>query len=338
MMSDLLPLDDEDFGGAYARATDGSLLFLDASHHALRALVPPDSPRPRIVVTQAGFASLGKGRIRFWASRPGAVTATVGRGGAEVVHARGDAVAVGDGALALQSLPAGRYVLRLRLTTPSGGVAETLEHVDTRRVLQRRVAIAVLKGAFEDSDGDEGGGEANRVHNCRRRSPRVISCLLRYHLSTNEFEDPEPWRWSDVSLPSARLTATLHADGIHTNARLLPGGYDTPEASLRVHARRHQDASDGLITQVRAVLGASVRVAAHLRWRAGGQLHRTIQVRTRDMRAATTWRIAIPLPDNALAAVRAGRHVTGEIIVRATHPARTGPVREEHGFPLVVHR
>src|SRR3954452_10124613 len=122
---DGLLLDGEEFGDALAVASDGTLLFVD-SHRALRALVPPDSARPRIVLTQGGFSALRDGRLRFWASQPGALTATVRRGRADVVAAHGKVAVADDGDLALGHLPPGRYVVRLRLTTPSGGIAKTL--------------------------------------------------------------------------------------------------------------------------------------------------------------------------------------------------------------------
>jgi hypothetical protein len=284
-------------------------------------------------LTQAGFAA----PIRYWASRPGAVSVTV-RGRAGVVARRIVTASGGDGELALESVPPGRYAVRLRLTTASGGVAETVEHVDTRRTLPLRAGRTALKRAYEDSDGDEGGGNESDVAGCRRRSARVIGCVLLYRESINEFGDPEPWRWSTVSLPSAHVTATLRADGVHTAARLLRGGYDAPEACLRAAARRHQGAAGSLRVRVRATCAVPVRIAAHLRWRAHGQLQRAIQIRTRGVGAGTTWQATIPLPRRALAAVRARRHVTGEIVVRAHHPGRSGPVQEEHGFPLVLDR
>jgi hypothetical protein len=341
LFRDELPTGMDEAAGAMAVGDDGSLIFsedtqLDQPSRGLRALVPAASPRPRIALTQESFTTFERGVIHYTASRVGTVSAGAQRHRGTVgLQGRGQLATAGDGELALSAPPSpGRYTLRLRLDTSLGGAA-TVVHLDTRRVLPLREARRPLKEAFEFGDGDEGGSEGMQRGECHRRTPRVIRCLLLHYLDVDQFDGPEVGRWSEANRPAAWVTATLLNDGIHTAERWLPGSEDTPETCLAVAARRHQHLGGGqaLIIRVRSACRCHVRVAAHLHWRVNRHTAHAIQIRARALRPGLRWVVALALPRRARIAMRAGRHVRGDVIVRAKLPTRYGPITEEHGIP-----
>jgi hypothetical protein len=282
--------------GRLALADDGSLVFTDISGH-LRALVPPDSPRPRIALT--GF---GAG-VHYAASAPGTVSVTV--------RGRKDFQASGSGGeVRLPSAPPpGRYVVRLRLTTLTGGTAETVQRVDTRPVLPLRDARSALHTAYEDSHGDEGGGDRTQLGDCARRSAREVRCGLLYQEIIQQFDGPHEGSYDIYGIPAASVTARLLADGIHTRSRLLAHGYDPPKHCLRATAR-------GLTMRIRARCTVRVRVAAHLRWHGG----RATPAVTRRLHRGESWTAVLRVPRGA-----SGR-VTGDIVATTK--------LEEHGAPV----
>ena len=330
---------------ALALAGDGSLVFADPGViwgrkvRGLRALVPPDSGRPGIALTQNGFATVASGGVRYVTSVPGTVTVIARRGQNVIAEGHGEAPSAGEHEIALDSVPpASRYELRLRLTTPVGG-AEALESIDTRPVLPLREARAALGSAYEDSIGDEGGSDGTKLGTCRRDAPRVVRCLLLVFTSTYHFSGPEAGRWSYESWPVDWVTATLLNDGVHTAREPLPR-YEDPRLSscLRTTVDRHQRNARrrGIEVRVRMRCSGRVRVAAHLRWRAGGRRHHASRARTRRMRSRETWRVTLRLPRRATSAMRARRKVNGELVARAELPTPYGGRREEQGFPIFL--
>jgi hypothetical protein len=282
--------------GLLALADDGSLLFTDPSGH-LRALVPPESPRPRIALTSFGAA------VRYTASAPG--TATISVRGRLTVRA-----SASDGEIRLPSAPPpGRYRIELRLTTLTGGTAKTVQQVDTRRILPLRDARSALREAYEDSHGDEGGGDRNKLGGCTRRSAREVRCGVLYQELIHPFDGPHVGSWEIYGIRAARVTATLLSDGIHTRSRLLAHGYDPPKHCLRATAK-------GLTMRIRARCSVHVRVAAHLRWPGG----RATPVVSRRLRRGQSWTATLRVPRNA------SGHVTGDIVATTR--------LEEHGAPF----
>jgi hypothetical protein len=341
LFRDELPAGDEHMS-AFALAGDGSLFIArdayDQPGTGLRALVPPDSPRPRVALTQQAFAIFGLGRVGFGTSVPGSVS-VVARSRAATVTGRGVAVA-GNGELTLDSVPPpGRYTVRVRLTTTSGR-AETRALIDTRPVLPVREGRAEVTSAYAYSDGDEGGHMGTQVGDCHRREQRVIRCLLLFFESSHELWEPELGRWSLLNEPVAWVTATLRNDGVQTSFRRLPGADYETKSCLRVISARHPHVGGtwSIRVRVRARCAGRVRVAAQLRWGVRGQVRRAVFVSTRTMRSSQTWRSSLWLPRRVVTAVRAGRRVRGEVIVRALRPSRYGPIPEEHGIPVFLHR
>ena len=244
LFQDELPLGGGGFqSGGLAVASDGTLLLGDdpgygRRGHGLRAVVPPDSPRPRIALTQDAFTTFADGRIRFTAT-PGTVTVAGQVGATQVFDGRGDAQL---GEVRIDPLPApGRYALRLRLTTPSGG-AETLAYIDTRPLLPTNEARSALTSAYAYSDGDEGGSFGTELGKCHRDGPRTVRCLLLSFVHSYAFDGPELGRRSHFQTPAAWVVATLLNDGVHTARQWLPGGEDGAEPCLRVSVKRHQRA------------------------------------------------------------------------------------------------
>ncbi len=289
--SELLPQGEET--GALAVAGDGSLLFTDASGH-LRALVAPDSPRPHIALTAFGPV------VRYSANVPGTVAVTVR--GRTTVQATGS-----GGEVRLPSAPPpGRYRVELRL---ADATAETVERVDTRRVLPLREARAALRAAYEDSHGDEGGGSRNRLGDCTRQSAREVRCGLLYQEVIQQFDGPHEGSYDIYGIPAATVTARLLGDGLHTRSRLRAHGYDAPKHCLRATA-------SGLTMRLRARCSVRVRVAAHLRWHGG----RATPVVTRRLHRGESWTAVLRVPRGA-----SGR-VSGDIVATTK--------LEEHGAPL----
>ena len=202
--------------------------------------------------------------------------------------------------------PPGRYRVELRL---ADGTAETVQRVDTRRVLPLRDARAALHTAYEDNHGDEGGGTRNQLGACARRSAREVRCTLLYQDVIQQFDGPHEGSYDIYGIPAATVTARLLADGIHTRSRLLAHGYDPPKHCLRATAH-------GLTMRIHARCTVRVRVAAHLRWHGG----RATPAVTRRLRRGESWTAVLRVPRGA-----SGR-VTGDIVATTK--------LEEHGAPV----
>ena len=327
---------------AFAVAADGALIFAKGSRaeggprRGLRALVPPDSGRPRIALTQDGFAMFPSGRVRVLTGGPGAVAISA-RDGAIAVEARGDASQAGQHEVAFGALaPPGRYELRLRLTTPSGS-AETIAALDTRTVLPFREARSALERGYEGSDGDDGGRSGTELDRCRRNAPRTIRCLLLEFDYGYAFDGPEVGRWSLEDRPFSWVTASLLNDGLHTAEEELPSAGALPSVCLRVGVDRHQRAAHRhgvrAYVRMRARCRGRVRVRTNLQWRVRSRVRHAVVTRARFLRAGRTWNLTVPLPGRAAAALRAGRRLRGTVVVRAALPTPYGPVREEQGGP-----
>ncbi|MDA0161285.1 hypothetical protein OM076_13490 [Solirubrobacter ginsenosidimutans] len=342
-----LPIGEDEYAGAILLARDGSLLFTDDQGFeqpptSLRALVPAASPRPRIAMSHDGFATFQRGVVGYAAGVPGAITVSVRdlETGA-TIDGGGQAPAPGDGALGLQSVPPpGRYRVRMRLTTTTGGGAGAVVHVDTRRMLPAREARAALEPVYEQSDGDEGGQLGTELGRCRRDAPRVVRCLLLDFNFTNALDRPEVGRWWYTAEPLGWTFATLLNDGVHTSDRGRLYGDIAPEPCLDVvTARRpHVGHAGRLNVRVTAACTPRVHVGLHLRWRTHAGKHERVLAITRTLHARQARAMAFRLPAGARAAVRAGRRVNGEIVVRAARPTRYGPVPEEQGIPFFARR
>jgi hypothetical protein len=326
--------------GAMALAADGTLVFPDHTGYGLRALVPPGSGRPRIALTQDTYATFESGRIRYTASRPGAVTVSASAHGSVAVEGHGETSGAGEEELALASVPApGRYTVRLRLTTPSGG-AQTVAVIDTRLVLPSAEARSALKSAYEDSAGDDGGATGTGLGDCRRQAPRALRCLLLSFEYSHAFDGPDVGAESEINTPMAWVTATLLNDGVHTSSEPLPAAEDVPSACFGVSVERHQRVGGGraLVARVRARCSVHVRVAANLSWGKGRRARHAIVRRSRAMRPGQRWNVQLRVPHKVVAAVDAHRGVSGQIDITAAIPTPYGPIPEGHHIPVFLRR
>jgi hypothetical protein len=340
-----LPTGSDDSTGAIALARDGSLLFADDESFdgpgtGLRALVPPDSSRPRIAISRDGFARFQRGVIGFAAGVPGAISVSArDLETAALIGGRGQAAGAGE--LALQSVPPpGRYRVRLRLTTATAGGAETIAYLDTRRTLPLREARAALKPAYEFSDGDEGGALGTELGRCRREALRVVDCLLLDFSYVYAFDGPEVGRWWYTAQPLGWTIATLLNDGVHTSDRVRSSSDLAPEPCVDVETTRrsHVGATGRLNVRVTATCTLRVHVAVHLRWRTHGAKHEKVLAIIRALAGREPRAMEFRLPLGARTAIRAGRRVNGEIVVRAKRPSSYGPIPEEQGVPIFLRR
>jgi hypothetical protein len=234
----------------------------------------------------------------------------------------------------LDSPPPSRYRVRLRLTTDGGGGgggAETIAHLDTRRMLPVREARAALKGAYAFSDGDEGGTDGTELGICKRNAPRNVRCLLLGFAESHPFDGPAVGSWHHGTLPIAWTTGTLRNDGVHTRSFDLPGDQDLVRFCLSARGPR----PNTVAVRIRARCTTHVRVAAHLRW---GKRQSAVLIATRRLLRGQSWSPTFTPPPGAQIALANGRRVRGEISVRATWASMYGPAPEGHGFPIVVRR
>lgn len=156
-------------------AADGSLVF--AAKRTIRAVVPPDSSRARIAITQTSYRSFGDGAVNYFAGRGGIVTLRLRQGTTAVALIRSRTEG-GEGTLRLSRPPdRGVYDLRLQLRTRSG-IAATRAHIDHRVELPLDEGEIAIELQEADSEGDEGGRVGTRVGQCHRSAPLVIGCLL----------------------------------------------------------------------------------------------------------------------------------------------------------------
>lgn len=333
--------------GAIAVASDGSLLFADLSYErdrseGLRAVVPADSARPRIALSQAAYSGFDRGRVGYLAGTPGTVSVEVLRRGNSVLHAQQHTSAAGEGELSLPGLPlpAG-YEVRLRLTTDAGE-ADVRAPVDTRRVLPVAEAREVLRGEFEITDGDEGGVYGIVIGACHRPAPRVVRCLLNDFDLGVEFEPgPLHGRWWQIQRPIEWATAILRRDGHLRTARrafarprFSPGPFLTVRAAPRQRVGRREQ----LVLGIRSRRAARVRVRVKLSWGRGEDARRLSIARSRALRPSRPWRAALGVPPVVVRAARAGRRVRAEVRVRIGRANAPGRRLEEHRLPLVLVR
>jgi hypothetical protein len=263
----------------------------------LRALVPADSQRPRIALTQHGWDTLASGTVGYLAGVAGTVHADVRtRGDTLIVSAHATAHA-GEGKLTLGArIPPGRYRLTLRLTTTRGAAASTAA-LDTRSALPVAQARAALSGSYAHSDGDEGGRAGVKVGECRRKAPRRVWCMLRAFETTSDLRR-QPSMWGEASVPAGGATATLRSDGLHVGpATYVHDQWPYPQERVTLAGATRQHAghqtSVGLTVWTNQATRVRLTVVAH--WRDARQrTGRQAVTLAGDVTPNHPWRARVP--------------------------------------------
>ena len=312
-----------------AVTTDGSLLF--STGRRIRAIVPADSPRPRLAFTQGTYESLLHGRVDYHATGAGELRLVLRRKGETVMTAAGEATG-GDGTLALPRPPSpGVYDVRLRLTS-GPAVSEARARVDLREILPLDEAAGAA-AAETSNDGDEGGGAGTRVGPCERQAPLVVRCVLLFFETGNDIHEGGDASYV-TEVPSALAWAQLERDGgFRTWREELAERPEPPGLRLDV-PRRQRFASDGIRARVtvtadaRVTVGGLVRVPGELDEIAfldvSGEL-------TRQLSAGERWEVVLPVSAREARRIRRwlarGHRVIARLRVEAETDARLAPAR-----------
>ena len=313
-----------------ALAADGSLLYSVGSQ--IRAVVPADSSRPRVAISQSTYQALSEGRVDFFAGTPGTVTLEVLRDGAVVQRAHATATA-GDNSLRLRAaLPPRRYDLRLRLSTPVATV-EARAHVDLRARVPTAEATRAIAPTL-GSDGDDAGGAGSELERCEHLAPLLVSCVVdEFEWGSNEYDDHETFRYASRSAPVATASGELLRDGrIRTAEQPLAGARSAPE--LRFALRQRQRLARALRGRVVTEERARAKLSAVVDARRGDRSVASFRVRrslTRTLSAGRAWRARLRLSPREVRVVRrwlaAGRRVIARVTVEAEVDAAPGVAR-----------
>ena len=266
-------------------AADGSLLF-DGEDGRLRAVVPADSPRPRIAIAPDVMRAVAEPALPYISGTDGALDLTVQLDGSVVMHVAGATVA-GAGELPLPStLPHGRLSLRLRFDGPAGIALSSLP-LDTRTELPIRDARDAIAKVVTGRAADEGGGIETTVGRCVRRSPLAVRCVLIEAVWGSDLAHAR----SSTRTPKNWEDATLTDGAIRVQSVPFAPGDARPPPVLRLTFARHQHFGRAVrfTLALRAHAGAPVNATATIRI---GRRHRTIH---RRLRGIGIWHGYVPI-------------------------------------------
>jgi hypothetical protein len=318
--------------------TDGSLAMMTQGNK-LRAVIPPDSPRPRLAISQTTYEAFSQGRVHYLAGDAGWLELELRRDGKTIARASGSTTG-GHGEISLPSAPApGTYDLRLRLVTATA-ITEARAHLDTRVMLPLSEARRAVGTQRTGDAGDDAGGAGTSVGNCQRLEARTVQCLIMsFEWYSNTYDGGNVTHSSEV--PAGFARARLRNDGsVLTDFEPVTPTRAAPTLRLEVPRRQHVGADPRIRAQVSTPDRVSATVSARVMV-SGLRRQRVVHPISHRLGGREPWNARLRLGPYAKAVrrwLRSGRHITAFVEATLTVDAGPGPasVTEIRTIALVL--